>query len=112
METQAADELSDETLLAPRRNSLESLQNDWVGLTRFVDDPQIPMDNNASERAQRARRWVARIIMDRVQSGEWSGELAVMLFSIFETLQKQQINPRGCDGTWKSARMRAVESRS
>lgn len=25
----------------------------WVGLTRFVDDPRIPLDNNAAERALR-----------------------------------------------------------
>jgi hypothetical protein len=25
----------------------------WIGLTRFVDDPRIPLDNNAAERALR-----------------------------------------------------------
>src|SRR3954462_4110627 len=25
----------------------------WTGLTRFVDDPRIPLDNNAAERALR-----------------------------------------------------------
>src|SRR5262249_42521520 len=25
----------------------------WVGLTRFVDDPRVPLDNNAIERALR-----------------------------------------------------------
>ena len=31
------------------RKALESLQSHWSGLTVFVDDPKIPMDNNASE---------------------------------------------------------------
>jgi len=94
METKAAGELSDKTLRDPCRMALASLQNHWVGLTRFVDDPQIPMDNNASERAQRGPA-VGR--KNYYGSGsEWSGELAMMLFSIFGTLQKQKINPR----TW------------
>jgi transposase len=25
----------------------------WTGLTRFIDDPRIPLDNNAAERALR-----------------------------------------------------------
>jgi transposase len=25
----------------------------WVGLTRFLEDPRIPLDNNAAERALR-----------------------------------------------------------
>ena len=32
------------------RKALRSLLDRWSGLTLFVDDPKIPMDNNASER--------------------------------------------------------------
>ena len=94
MKTQAAEELSKEPIRLPCRKALESLQNHWDGLTRFVDDARIPMDNNASERAQRGPA-VGR--KNYYGSGSvWSGELAMMLFSIFATLQKWQLNPR----TW------------
>jgi transposase len=94
MQTQAAEELADEQLRAPCRKALASLQNHWDGLTRFVDDPRIPMDNNASERVVRGPA-VGR--KNYYGSGsEWSGQLAMMLFSIFATLSKWEINPR----TW------------
>ena len=32
---------------------LKSLRNHWQGLTRFVEDPDLPMDNNQAERALR-----------------------------------------------------------
>ena len=35
------------------RKALESLLELWAGLTRFVDDSRIPMDNNASGRQNR-----------------------------------------------------------
>ncbi len=53
MQTQAAAELADPKLRAPCRKVLTSLQEHWSGLTRFVDDMRIPLDNNASERAHR-----------------------------------------------------------
>ena len=85
---------ADEKLRTPCRKALESLQNHWDGLTRFVDDPRIQMDNNVSERAERGPA-VGR--KNYYGSGsEWSGRLAMMLFSIFATLQKWGINPR----TW------------
>jgi transposase len=94
MQTLAIEQLADESLRLPCRKVLASLQNHWEGLTRFVDDPRIPMDNNASERAERGPA-VGR--KNYYGSGsEWSGQLAMMLFSIFATLQKWKINPR----TW------------
>ena len=32
---------------------LRSLRNHWQGLTLFVEDPDLPMDNNQAERALR-----------------------------------------------------------
>src|SRR4051794_41395374 len=46
-------ELGRGDLATPCRKALESLQEHWGGLTRFVDDPRIPKDNNASERRAR-----------------------------------------------------------
>ena len=52
----AVEELSEPKFRTPCRKALQSLQEHWAGLMRFVDDPRIPMDNNASERAAPARR--------------------------------------------------------
>jgi transposase len=92
MQSQAAAELADPKLREPCRKALESLQNHWTGLTRFVDDLRIPLDNNASERANRNPA-VAR--KNYYGSGAlWSGTLAAMLFSIFATLDRWSLNPR------------------
>ena len=53
MHQQAADELARPKLREPCRKALASLLDHWSGLTLFVDDPRIPMDNNASERMVR-----------------------------------------------------------
>ena len=53
MQTQTATELADPQLRPACRKTLVSLQEHWEGLTRFVDDPRIPMDNNGSERRLR-----------------------------------------------------------
>jgi transposase len=53
VKAQMETELARADLATPCRKALESLHEHWVGLTRFVDDPRIPMDNNTSE--QRAR---------------------------------------------------------
>lgn len=92
MQTQAAAELADPKLRQPCRKVLESLQEHWTGLTRFVDDLRIPMDNNASERRVRGPA-VGR--KNYYGSGAlWSGRLAAMLFSLFATLQLCKLNPR------------------
>jgi transposase len=85
-------ELADEKLREPCRKALVSLSEHWEGLTRFVDDPRIPMDNNGGERLIRNPA-VGR--KNYYGSGtEWSGRLAMMLFSIFATLAIWRINPR------------------
>jgi len=92
MQQQLAAELADPQLRPCCRRVLESLQNHWEGLTRFVDDPRIPMDNNASERRLRGPA-VGR--KNYYGSGSlWSGRLAAMLFSIFATLTMWHLNPR------------------
>ena len=84
MRGQAAIELSEPQLRQPCRKALESLEAHWTGLTRFVDDPRIPMDNNAAERAGRGPA-VAR--KNFYGSGSlWSGRLAATMFSLVATL--------------------------
>ena len=89
---EAEEELSHSQLRQPCRKVLESLQEHWTGLIRFVDDPRIPMDNNASERAGRGPA-VAR--KNFYGSGSlWSGQLAAAMFSLLATLAHWELNPR------------------
>ncbi len=92
MQARADAELADPKLPTPCREVLTSLQEHWSGLTRFLADPRIPLDNNASERRVRGPA-VAR--KNYYGSGAlWSGRLAAMLFSLFATLDLAKINIR------------------
>jgi transposase len=92
MRQQLETELADPALRMPARKVLTSLQEHWSGLTHFVDDPRIPMDNNLSERRLRGPALGRK---NYYGSGAlWSGRLAATLFSILATLKLWQINPR------------------
>ena len=92
MHGQSETELADPQLRSPCRKVLQSLQEHWSGLTRFVDDLRIPLDNNASERQNRGPA-VGR--KNYYGSGAlWSGRLAAMLFSLLATLQMSGLNVR------------------
>jgi transposase len=74
------------------RKVLQSLQAHWPGLTVFVDHPDVPMDNNTAERAERGP------VLGRKNyygSGAvWAGQLAAILFSVLQTLQQWGLNAR------------------
>jgi transposase len=92
MRQQLDAELADPALRMPALKVLTSLQEHWSGLTLFVDDPRIPMDNNLSERRLRGPALGRK---NYYGSGAlWSGRLAATLFSILATLKLWQINPR------------------
>jgi len=84
-------QLAEETLDGAARKALESMKNHWDGLSIFVDKPGIPMDNN------RAERGIRNPVIGRKNyygSGAvWSGMLSVMLFTLFQTLEMNQIDP-------------------
>jgi transposase len=85
-------ELGEANLHPARRKVLESLGDHWSGLTVFVEHPEVPMDNNTAERSERGPV-VGR--KNYYGSGSvWSGELAAMLFSLFQTLCLWGLNPR------------------
>jgi transposase len=85
-------ELADPKLREPCRKVLNSLTEHWSGLTVFLDDPRIPLDNN---RAERLMRNPAIGRKNYYGSGaEWAGCLAMMMFSVLETLKLWKINPR------------------
>jgi transposase len=75
-----------------RQKVLESLGNHWTGLTVFVEHPEVPMDNNTAERVERGPV-VGR--KNYYGSGSvWSGRLAAITFSLFQTLCLWGLNPR------------------
>jgi transposase len=89
---QGETELTDPQLHPARRKALESLGAHWTGLTVFVEHPEVPMDNNTAERAERGPV-VGR--KNYYGSGAiWAGRLAAMLFSLFQTLSLWNLNPR------------------
>ena len=85
------EQLADDGLELAARKALKSMKNHWDGLSIFVDKPDIPMDNN------RAERGIRNPVIGRKNyygSGAvWSGMLSVMLFTIFQTLEMNHINP-------------------
>jgi transposase len=85
-------ELAQPDLHSACRKALSSLVNHWSGLTLFVEHPDVPMDNNASERCHRGP------VVGRKNfygSGAiWSGWLAAMLFSLFQTMGLWGLCPR------------------
>jgi transposase len=90
MRSQADAELADPKLATPCRKVLRSLEEHWNGLTHFLDDRRIPLDNNASERRLRGPALGRK---NYYGSGAlWSGRLAATLFSLFATLTLAKIN--------------------
>ena len=68
------------------------MKEHWEGLTIFVDEPAVPMDNNKSERTLRIAALGRKNYYG--SGAEWSGKLAAGMFSILATLKKWRINPR------------------
>ncbi|SEH08481.1 IS66 family transposase [Candidatus Venteria ishoeyi] len=70
----------------------QSLLDHWQGLTVFVENPDVPMDNNLGENAIRGPVTGRKSYYG---SGSiWSAELAAALFSITQTLGVWDINQR------------------
>ena len=75
-----------------RKKVLASLLEHWSGLTVFVENPEVPMDNN---RAENTIRTPVNGRKNYYGSGSiWSAQLAAMLFAILQTLALWGINPR------------------
>ena len=85
-------ELQSEDLPSIQRKTLESLRNHWSGLLIFVDHPEIPMDNNLSERKLR------ELALGRKNyygcGSTWSGDLSAALFTLFQTAKLNHVHPK------------------
>lgn len=85
---------SKESKTAPterQRKVLRSLIKHWDGLTIFVEQPEVPMDNNAAERALRTPV-VGRKNYYGSGSSE-SGSFAAMMFTISQTWLCNKLDP-------------------
>ncbi|MEO8271865.1 MAG: IS66 family transposase, partial [Aureliella sp.] len=91
MATERDAEIALKELRSPCRKVLESLHAHWSGLTLFVDDPRIPLDNNYGERLIRNPALGRKNYYG--SGAQWAGRLAMMMFSIFATLALWKINP-------------------
>jgi transposase len=64
----------------------------WKGLTLFLEDPRIPLDNNAAERALRG------VVVGRKNhygsKSKRGTEVAALFYTLFETAKLSQIDPR------------------
>jgi transposase len=73
-----------------QKRLLMILKNNWSELTRFVQHPEVPMDNNEAERTLRTP------VVGRKNfygSGStWSAKLSAQCYSIFKTLTMNDIN--------------------
>jgi transposase len=94
MRQRCATELADANLRQPQRKVLTSLQDHWAGLTVFVDHPEVPMDNNTAERCHRGPVLARKNFYG--SGAIWSGRLAAMLFSLFQTMRLWGLVP----GKW------------
>jgi transposase len=97
MARQRDQELTDPHLHPAARKALESLRRHWAGCILFVEHPEIPMDNNESERRLREPALGRK---NYYGSGSiWSGALTAICFTLFQTLLKNHLDPK----KWLSA---------
>lgn len=101
MKEKMEEELAEEKLHPAKKKVLTSLKEHWEGLTIFVELDYVPMDNNQGERTLRVAALCRKNFYG--SGAEWSGKLAMSMFSIIATLKKWQINPR----KWLTAYLQA-----
>ena len=83
-EAESKDNALSKSAQTQQQKVLTSLLNHWAGLTIFVDNPQVPMDNNPGE--QSIRHPVTGRKNYYGLGSRWSAQLAATLFSILQTL--------------------------
>ena len=72
--------------------AIEYMLTLWKGLTRFLEDPRIPLDNNAAERALRG------VVVGRKNhygsKSKRGTEVAALFYTLFETAKLSGVDPR------------------
>ncbi len=83
-------QLNSGSLCHGQKRLLLILKNNWPELTRFIQDPLLPIDNNEAERTLRTP------VVGRKNffgSGSvWSAKLSAQCYSIFKTLSMNGVN--------------------
>ena len=73
-------------------NAITYMLKLWAGLTRFLKDPRIPLDNNAAERALRG------VVVGRKNHygsrSKRGTEVAALFYTLFETAKLSGVDPR------------------
>lgn len=85
-------ELDQPSLKECQRKVNESLIEHWHGLTEIIHNTELDMDNNAAERALRGPVVGRKNFWGSMM--EWSGQLAVILFTILQTWLLWGVNPK------------------
>ena len=84
-------QLTDRSIPLAGRDVLKTVQRHWEGLTRFLDNPELPLDNNAAERLLRTP------VVGRKNfygsGSKWSGEFGAMMWTITATVARAKLNP-------------------
>ena len=72
--------------------AIEYMLKLWPGLTRFLDDPGVPLDNNAAERALRG------VVVGRKNHygsrSKRGTEVAALFYTLFESAKLTGVDPR------------------
>jgi len=75
-----------------RLKAMISMKNHWEGLIIFVDNHEIPMDNNRMENGIRPCALGRNNYIGN--HSLWGGELSACMYSIIQTCKQNNINPR------------------
>lgn len=92
LQRQWQEELAEATLAPRARKVLATVQRQWAGLTLFVEDPRIPLDNNIAERLLRTP-----VVGRKNYYGSrsrWSGELAARWWTLWATARQAGLDPQ------------------
>lgn len=74
------------------RKAVEYMTDRWAGLTRFLDDPRVPLDNNRLERALRPLALGRKNFLG--SRSERGVVIASVLYSLIETAKLCEVDPR------------------
>ena len=74
------------------RKAVEYMTGRWEGLTRFLDDPRVPLDNNLLERAIRPLALGRKNFLG--SRSERGVVVASVLYSLIETAKLCEVDPR------------------
>lgn len=86
---------TEEQVCLPRsslRGAIDYLRSLWPGLTRFVQDPRIPLDNNRAER--QLRTCVVGRKNHYGSKSERGTEVAALFYSLIETARQLHLDER------------------